>query len=136
MSFEPIPTHHIVCSCHSTEHLVQFVADDPDDEQAVCYINVQLIQTHSFFKRAWVALKYLFGYQCRYGHWDCTSLEEEEAQKLFDFLKEHTRVGKKDWRNRRSEALQSLELEAAQREYSKGLTHPPESLVSSRVLEP
>jgi hypothetical protein len=137
-----VPVHHIVCSCHSTEHLVQFVADDPDDEEAVCYVEVQLIQYRSFFQRAKVALRYLFGYQCRYGHWDCTSLDQEEAQKLYDFLKTHTRVGKKDLKNQRIAGLEApmrcsiAELEAAREEYPAGVRTPDGTLVPSRVLEP
>lgn len=132
MNPEPIPIHHIICQCHSTDHLVQFSADDPDEEDSVCYISVQLHPTHRWYERVWRALKYIFGYKCRYGHWDCTSLSQEEAQKLFVFLKNHTMVGKKH----RSEPLQSLEMEVAKREYAAGLKHPPEALVSSRVLEP
>ena len=90
----PIPTHHIVCQCNSVEHVVQFTADDTDDEQSVCYIEVQLRQHRGFWKRTWVALRYIFGYQCVYGHWDCTSLSQEEAKKLLDFLKNNTHAGK------------------------------------------
>jgi hypothetical protein len=33
-----------------------------------------------------VAIKYIFGYQCKYGHWDCTSLGYNEAKDLRNFL--------------------------------------------------
>jgi hypothetical protein len=28
------------------------------------------------------AIKYVFGYECKYGHWDCTSLSKEQIENL------------------------------------------------------
>ena len=78
-------THHIVCSCHSTEHLVEF-AYVPGDEDEEIYVSVQLSAWKAWYKRVWPSIKYIFGYKCKYGHWDCTTMSPEEAKKLHEFL--------------------------------------------------
>jgi hypothetical protein len=42
---------------------------DPEDNEL--YTSVFLNQYQNVFKRVWIALKYVFGYRCKYGHWDC-----------------------------------------------------------------
>jgi hypothetical protein len=34
----------------------------------------------------WVGIKYIFGYKCQYGHWDCTMMYHKETIKLRDYL--------------------------------------------------
>jgi hypothetical protein len=34
----------------------------------------------------WVAIKYVFGYTCKYGHWDCFIMQPKDAQRLKDML--------------------------------------------------
>ena len=74
---------HSTCSCYSTEHTLRWSYDTSEKE---FYTEVFLNQYRSFFKRVWIAVKYVFGYKCRYGHWDCTLLNENEAIKLRDFI--------------------------------------------------
>lgn len=81
--------HHIVCSCHSPEHIVEFVVNDEPDDPDLFWVQVQLRQWRPWWKRVWVALRYVFGYQCRYGHWDSASVSREEATKLRDYLNRH-----------------------------------------------
>ena len=79
--------HFIICSCQSPEHTIQFVCkEEREYDDDLCYVQVQLIQYRSFFQRVVVAIKYIFGYQCKYGHWDCTSLGYNEAKDLRNFL--------------------------------------------------
>lgn len=95
---EPQQTHFVVCSCSSPDHIVQFVHDDDSESSygEVLYIQVQLHQYHPWYQRMWIALKYIFGYESRYGHWDCTTMNKTEARKLFEFLKTKTELDKDD----------------------------------------
>ena len=74
--------HYVTCACYSAEHTVRFMSDDED-----VWVEVQLRQHRSIFHRIFVAFKYIFGYNSKYGHWDCTVLSEEEGKKLMHFLK-------------------------------------------------
>lgn len=71
------------CSCDSNEHSLRFTHDPEDDE---VYITTFLSQYRSFFKRVGVAVKYVLGYKCKYGHWDCTMLSKDEALRLKDWI--------------------------------------------------
>ncbi len=84
----PIKIEHIVCSCGSSEHVLEFMFDIDEKEPQFdhIYTQVQLHQYRTFRERVWVAIKYIFGYKCRYGVWDCTVMEKEEAKKLYKFL--------------------------------------------------
>lgn len=83
-------THYSECSCSSDEHTIrwqrwraEFINEDIDQE---IFCSVYLKQYKGFFQRVWYGIKYMFGYQSKYGAFDCTILDKEEAQKLIDFL--------------------------------------------------
>jgi len=46
------------------------------------YMEVQMRPYYSFFRRVWLAIKYIFGYQCKYGHWDCVLIKKEDRIKI------------------------------------------------------
>lgn len=71
---------YIECSCGSPEHLLKFERDED-----YVYVFV-LLTTDGFFKRVWVALKYIFGYKCRYGHFDEILLSKDSVRHLSEFL--------------------------------------------------
>lgn len=77
-------TKYFECSCNSSEHTIRMVYD-PEEKDA--YVEVQLCMTNNFFQRVWSAFKYVFGYNCRYGHWDCTLIEKETAEQMIELLK-------------------------------------------------
>lgn len=74
------------CSCTSSEHLITFSynpsykGDEPD-----LYLHVQLIP-RPWYTRLWYAIKYTFGYQCRYGHWEEFLFDEDNAKQVQDIL--------------------------------------------------
>ena len=70
---------HFECACSSPDHLIRFVYFPEDDNLASdLYIDVQLNNTYSFFKRIWLAIKYICGYTKKYGHWDCSIIKPED----------------------------------------------------------
>ena len=74
-----------ICECHSTEHQL-VVRYDPDEEYHNLYIDVHLITYENIFKRIWISLKYIFGYKCRYGHWDEFIFNKNDAERLIEIL--------------------------------------------------
>lgn len=78
--------HYITCSCFSVEHTMRFCYDDEMEGNELCWAEVQLRQHRSFWTRALVAVRYALGYESRYGHWDCTSIDLKEGRRLRDFL--------------------------------------------------
>lgn len=72
-------TEFFECACFSDEHTLKFSYDPDSDE---IYTSVFLHQYRNVFKRTWVALKYVFGYQCKYGQWDCFIMQPEDASRL------------------------------------------------------
>lgn len=76
--------HFVVCSCKSSEHTLRFIYDSEIKE---LYCEVQLNQYRSLLKKLLIAIKYVLGYKCKYGHWDCTLIDKDEMEKLYFFLK-------------------------------------------------
>lgn len=79
-------TEFFECTCTSDTHTLKFKLDDVD-----LYTSVFLNQYRSFLGRIWVAIKYMFGYKCRYGHWDCFILKPEDIDRLADLLQIYRR---------------------------------------------
>jgi hypothetical protein len=65
---------------------MRFCYDDEMEGDELCWAEVQLHQYRSFWARVVVAVRYVFGYESRYGHWDCTTIDLAEGRKLRDFL--------------------------------------------------
>ena len=85
---------YIECVCTSAEHTMRFMLDD-DELYPHIYVEMQLSQSLGFFKRLWRAVKYVFGYECKYGHWDETLLTANEVKKLRDLCDRHLEQWKK-----------------------------------------
>ena len=79
------------CDLNSPEHVFRFVVSPPvsGEEETELYLEVFLHQYRSFFQRLVVAVKYLFGYKSKYGHWDITTLSKDDVQRLFTFIHQH-----------------------------------------------
>lgn len=81
----------LICECYSTEHqVVLFYSEDEVDGKIVpnCYMHVHLAKK-PFIERLKYALKYLFGYQCKFGAFDEFIFNPSDApkiQKLADHL--------------------------------------------------
>lgn len=79
-----VQNEYLECRCYSPDHTVRFVFDD-DPEYPELYAYVLLSQ-ESLFKRIWKALKYVFGFSCRYGHFDEFILRREDCDRLISLL--------------------------------------------------
>lgn len=72
-----------VCDCNSREHQI-IIEHDPEDNLMYCHIH---LVNFSFFSRLKSGLKYIFGYKCRYGHWDEFIWKPEDADRLIEIGK-------------------------------------------------
>ena len=79
------------CACHSDEHALKFTLYKWDDGPEIC-TSVFLSRYHNIFGRIWVAIKYVFGYKCKYGHWDCFLLRPKDADRLITILKKYEQM--------------------------------------------
>jgi hypothetical protein len=79
----------IKCSCGSAEHLIQvswFPPNKYDDGKEV-YIHYSLLKFR-LLKRIWYAIKYVFGYQSRFGGYAEMVLYPEDVEGLIEILQE------------------------------------------------
>ena len=84
IKMEPLEIDHFDCECHTPEHSIRFTYD-PDDGDL--YMSVFLWKW-SFWKRVWIAVKYIFGYTSRYGDFDSgPSFEKNDLSRLITLLK-------------------------------------------------
>ena len=95
-------TYYFDCGCHSSEHTIRFNYLASYGEGAGCepeiYTEVQLCKTKNVFMRIWAAIKYIYGYECRYGHWDCWLMKPEDIsqlKKMIDIFEKDRRAFKK-----------------------------------------
>ena len=95
-----------ICKCNSDEHQFLFRLWDfgigetrealskeiemwePEDLMALD-ITVFLPDYPGFFKRIWLGIKYVFGYKCKYGHFDVIEVKYEDVDRMMDILKEY-----------------------------------------------
>lgn len=80
-----------ICNCHNAEH--QIIFGYFDDEPEV-YATVHLMKM-PFFKRLWYGIRYIFGYQCKYGAFDEFVFNPDDAHKL-DKIVEHLSLAKRE----------------------------------------
>lgn len=72
------------CQCNSPEHLLRLWFDD--DPGWPCVYASVFLDNGPWYKRLWAATKYVFGYKCRYGHFDEFVLHPDDADRLISIL--------------------------------------------------
>lgn len=75
---------HLDCQCESLEHSIRFYYE-PDLECVV--LDTHLIRI-PLCKRIVYAIKYVFGYQSKYGAFDETLLNVDNIEELKEFLEQ------------------------------------------------
>ena len=74
-----------ICECGSMEHQFIVSFDQDKDWNKYVYVHIHL-NNGSFFRRLKNAVKYLFGYKCKYGCFDEVLLDKPQTKKLNDIL--------------------------------------------------
>ena len=72
-----------ICECNSYCHQTIFWYDKEDKQ---LHFTTHLITYRNFFKRLWVAIRYLFGYKSNYGDWDTFLFKPLDEAKLLAYL--------------------------------------------------
>lgn len=90
------------CGCHSAEHLLVFEHSYWEMGNGF-YENELLVTTflnhrHSVFSRAWLAIKYVFGFKVRDSHFDYTIIVEKDVSRLLALCQKVIDKGKNDWK--------------------------------------
>lgn len=77
---------YINCSCSSLEHICRltYYSDEPD----FLYFTVHL-NNLSFWKRLILGIKYIFGYQSKYGCVEEIMLKTDECFDMINFMNEY-----------------------------------------------
>lgn len=78
----------IICECNSTEHQMVFLYNN-DDQYPMIFIHIHL-NKQPIFKRIKNAIKYIFGYQSRFGMFDEFIVNPEDIgkfEKIVEYLK-------------------------------------------------
>jgi hypothetical protein len=75
----------VSCSCHTPEHLIKIMWFKGEEELYVCYSLSPL----PFFQRVWLAIKYIFGHQSKFGMFGELVLDRGDKNNLIYILKEH-----------------------------------------------
>lgn len=68
-----------ICQCSNTEHQLIF-SYFPNEKDV--YVSVHLTPDYSIWRRIKMAIKYIFGYKCKYGHFDEFIFNKNDADKL------------------------------------------------------
>ena len=71
-----------ICECYSPEHQMIFHPTDPNEERTI-FVHVHLVKRPFWYRLKYV-LKYIFGYQSRYGAFDEMILGPEHSKQLLD----------------------------------------------------
>ena len=70
------------------EHIIQYILFKDLNFEPCLVSAVYLKPRERLYSKFWVALKYVFGYKCRYGSWDEFEIHPEEARALLDIRSE------------------------------------------------
>lgn len=73
----------LTCDCNSTEHQIVVY---PDVEDRMLYLHIHLT-SYGFWRRLKAGLKYIFGYKCKFGHWEEFILSEKHSEDISNILK-------------------------------------------------
>jgi len=68
--------YHVDCQCMSEEHTIRFVYSPEENE---VYTSVYLNNFEPWYKRIWLAIRYIFKFKPSYGHFDCTVLKPDDV---------------------------------------------------------
>ena len=81
--------HYFDCTCQDSSHVLRFTLDL---EEGDIWTENHLRHTNPWYKRIWLAIKYIFGYQSKYGAFDCVTLEPPDYDRLRKLLDKSEKI--------------------------------------------
>jgi len=88
-----------VCDCSDVSHNIIFQLWDfgkdgdlgrPANTNCELTVHVPLNETNGFWKRVWLAIRYIFGYKSKYGHYDVMMIRYEDVPRMKAILDKFT----------------------------------------------
>lgn len=76
----------LICDCGSAEHQMVLHYDDDKDVGRQVFVEIHLAPL-VWYKRLWAGLKYIFGYKCRYGHFEEIILSSKHARQVYSLYR-------------------------------------------------
>ena len=70
------------CACYSNEHIILLDANKEDKE---IYLSIHLARL-PWYERIIHAIKYIFGYGCKYGNFEEIIITEKNAKKIKEYI--------------------------------------------------
>lgn len=85
-----------ICNCGSIEHqlIMSYYSKDEQEEKTNLFVHFFLQERPFFWKRLKDGIKYIFGYKCRYGHFDEHLWDDDQVKEVIEFLKQYLDDGK------------------------------------------
>lgn len=80
------------CSCFSDEHMVKVILYKEDKMLSL----IIALRKFNFWNRIIPAIKYLFGYECKYGHFDDFLFQPDDITSFRKVLEEAEKIIKHD----------------------------------------
>lgn len=68
----------LLCTCNSQEHCIHISHDKEDN---LLYLSI-FLKEQPFFERLILGIQYIFGYKCKFGHFDEIILSSEHVPQL------------------------------------------------------
>lgn len=72
----------VCCACHSPEHIMRFSVMDWGVKEAPSFDVCFALEKFPLWKRIIVAIKYIFGYESQYGHFDEIVLGDKQVEEI------------------------------------------------------
>ena len=80
-------THYFECACGSAEHTIRFTLDK-EDEPPMIFGDIYLDQFIPWYKRIFVAIKYILRIPPQNCHFDSWIMHDDDARRLKDMCDE------------------------------------------------
>jgi hypothetical protein len=102
-------TTYIPCECSSKDHLLVLTLEDYEDKdlkyEPLFVIEYQLNMHHGFFKRIWIAFRYVFNFYPTNKSWDCSMISASSVEKLESAVKSYKSFYNKYLMNKNGECI-------------------------------
>ena len=69
----------LICKCNSSEHQIIIYHEEHEN---LFHCSIHLNSNLGFWKRLVLGIKYIFGYGCKYGHWDEFTFDRSHSKAL------------------------------------------------------
>lgn len=80
---------YLECQCELQDHIARLSLDPLDGELT---LSTHISQPHPWYKRLWLALKYLFNSPSPYGHFDSTLIKPEQYSQVIDLISQSQKL--------------------------------------------